>query len=61
MGQGLIQSAAKNASTDNLERDVEDINARWKTLNKKVLSYVFTVNTCCFYWVVVSDNSPQSR
>ncbi|XP_070789030.1 dystonin [Pituophis catenifer annectens] len=36
LGQGLIQSAAKNASTDNLERDLEDINTRWKTLNKKV-------------------------
>uniref|UniRef100_A0A8C5WZ84 Uncharacterized protein n=1 Tax=Laticauda laticaudata TaxID=8630 RepID=A0A8C5WZ84_LATLA len=59
LGQGLIQSAAKNASTDNLEQDLEDVNTRWKTLNKKVLSYVFTVNTCCFYWVVLSDNSPQ--
>ncbi|XP_039176248.1 dystonin isoform X35 [Crotalus tigris] len=36
LGQGLIQSAAKNASTDNLERDLEDVNTRWKTLNKKV-------------------------
>ncbi|XP_058032815.1 dystonin isoform X16 [Ahaetulla prasina] len=36
LGQGLIQSAAKNASTDNLERDLEDINTRWKTLNKKI-------------------------
>nr|XP_056712073.1 dystonin [Euleptes europaea] len=36
LGQGLIQSAAKNTSTDNLERDLEDVNMRWKTLNKKV-------------------------
>nr|XP_028578482.1 dystonin isoform X22 [Podarcis muralis] len=36
LGQGLIQSAAKNASTENLERDLEDVNTRWKTLNKKV-------------------------
>uniref|UniRef100_A0A8D0GGL5 Dystonin n=1 Tax=Sphenodon punctatus TaxID=8508 RepID=A0A8D0GGL5_SPHPU len=36
LGQGLIQSAAKNASTDNLEHDLEDVNTRWKTLNKKV-------------------------
>ncbi|XP_070589119.1 dystonin-like isoform X8 [Erythrolamprus reginae] len=36
LGQGLIQSAAKNASTDNLERDIEEVNTRWKTLNKKV-------------------------
>ncbi|XP_053142456.1 dystonin isoform X34 [Hemicordylus capensis] len=36
LGQGLIQSAAKNTSTDNLECDLEDVNTRWKTLNKKV-------------------------
>ncbi|XP_026520901.1 dystonin [Notechis scutatus] len=36
LGQGLIQSAAKNASTDTLEQDLEDVNTRWKTLNKKV-------------------------
>ncbi|XP_042313307.1 dystonin [Sceloporus undulatus] len=36
LGQGLIQSAAKNTSTDNLEHDLEDVNTRWKTLNKKV-------------------------
>ncbi|XP_073192393.1 dystonin isoform X21 [Lepidochelys kempii] len=36
LGQGLIQSAAKNASTENLEHDLEDVNNRWKTLNKKV-------------------------
>ncbi|NXP89069.1 DYST protein, partial [Passerina amoena] len=36
LGQGLIQSAAKSTSTENLERDLEDVNTRWKTLNKKV-------------------------
>ncbi|NWR14922.1 DYST protein, partial [Emberiza fucata] len=36
LGQGLIQSAAKTTSTENLEHDLEDVNTRWKTLNKKV-------------------------
>ncbi|NWX27739.1 DYST protein, partial [Notiomystis cincta] len=36
LGQGLIQSAAKSTNTENLEHDLEDVNARWKTLNKKV-------------------------
>ncbi|NXL58230.1 DYST protein, partial [Chordeiles acutipennis] len=36
LGQGLIQSAAKSANTENLEHDLEDVNTRWKTLNKKV-------------------------
>ncbi|XP_044277498.1 dystonin isoform X19 [Varanus komodoensis] len=36
LGQGLIQSAAKDTSIDNLEHDLEDVNTRWKTLNKKV-------------------------
>ncbi|XP_029801130.1 dystonin isoform X5 [Suricata suricatta] len=36
LGQGLIQSAAKSTSTQGLEHDLEDVNARWKTLNKKV-------------------------
>ncbi|XP_053459745.1 dystonin isoform X26 [Nycticebus coucang] len=36
LGQGLIQSAAKNTSTQGLERDLDDVNTRWKTLNKKV-------------------------
>ncbi|XP_066109026.1 dystonin isoform X8 [Saccopteryx bilineata] len=36
LGQGLIQSAAKSTSTQGLEQDLDDINARWKTLNKKV-------------------------
>ncbi|XP_044146781.1 dystonin isoform X12 [Bufo gargarizans] len=36
LGQGLVQSAAKNTSTTNLEHDLEEVNARWNTLNKKV-------------------------
>ncbi|RXM29988.1 Dystonin, partial [Acipenser ruthenus] len=36
LGQGLIQSAAKNANTQALEGDLEDVNTRWNTLNKKV-------------------------
>ncbi|NWR64291.1 DYST protein, partial [Bucorvus abyssinicus] len=36
LGQGLIQSAAKCTNTENLEHDLEDVNTRWKTLNKKV-------------------------
>uniref|UniRef100_A0A663NB59 Dystonin n=1 Tax=Athene cunicularia TaxID=194338 RepID=A0A663NB59_ATHCN len=36
LGQGLIQSAAKSTNTENLDHDLEDVNTRWKTLNKKV-------------------------
>uniref|UniRef100_A0A8D2B3W1 Dystonin n=1 Tax=Sciurus vulgaris TaxID=55149 RepID=A0A8D2B3W1_SCIVU len=36
LGQGLIQSAAKSTSTQSLEQDLEEVNTRWKTLNKKV-------------------------
>ncbi|XP_029394922.1 dystonin isoform X2 [Mus pahari] len=36
LGQGLIQSAAANTCTQGLERDLDSVNARWKTLNKKV-------------------------
>ncbi|XP_019480134.1 PREDICTED: dystonin, partial [Hipposideros armiger] len=36
LGQGLIQSAAKSTNTEGLEHDLDDVNARWKTLNKKV-------------------------
>ncbi|NXH38419.1 DYST protein, partial [Dicaeum eximium] len=38
LGQGLIQSAAKSTNTENLEHDLEDVNTRWKTLNKKVVA-----------------------
>ncbi|XP_078093960.1 microtubule-actin cross-linking factor 1 isoform X3 [Mustelus asterias] len=36
VGQGLIQSAAKNANTQGLEHDLDEMNTRWNTLNKKV-------------------------
>ncbi|XP_053769642.1 dystonin isoform X12 [Desmodus rotundus] len=36
LGQALIQSAANSTSTQGLERDLDDVNTRWKTLNKKV-------------------------
>ncbi|XP_071998344.1 dystonin isoform X17 [Engystomops pustulosus] len=36
LGQGLVQSAAKNTSTQNLEHNLEEVNTRWNTLNKKV-------------------------
>ncbi|XP_054425483.1 dystonin isoform X4 [Pteronotus mesoamericanus] len=35
-GQALIQSAAGSTSAQCLEQDLDDVNARWKTLNKKV-------------------------
>lgn len=35
LGQGLIQSAGKNCDVQGLEHDMEEINARWNTLNKK--------------------------
>ncbi|XP_069751825.1 microtubule-actin cross-linking factor 1 isoform X3 [Narcine bancroftii] len=36
VGQGLIQSAAKNANTQGLEHELDETNTRWNTLNKKV-------------------------
>ncbi|XP_028631356.1 dystonin isoform X2 [Grammomys surdaster] len=36
LGQGLIQSAAANTCTQGLEHDLDSVNVRWKTLNKKV-------------------------
>lgn len=36
VGQGLIQTAASGASTKKLEDDLEEVNAKWNTLNKKV-------------------------
>lgn len=42
LGQGLIQSAAKSTNTENLEHDLEDVNTRWKTLNKKVI-FLYTI------------------
>ncbi|XP_029926299.1 dystonin isoform X3 [Myripristis murdjan] len=36
LGQGLIQNAAKGTSTKRLEDDLEDVNTKWNTLNKKI-------------------------
>ncbi|KAG7254918.1 hypothetical protein CRUP_028574, partial [Coryphaenoides rupestris] len=36
LAQALIQSAAKASCTQGLEEDLDDINTKWNTLNKKV-------------------------
>lgn len=36
LGQGLIQTAAKGTDTRKLEDDLEEVNTKWNTLNKKV-------------------------
>ncbi|XP_069742162.1 microtubule-actin cross-linking factor 1 isoform X16 [Narcine bancroftii] len=36
LGQGLIQSVAKNTNIQKLEHDLEEANTRWNTLTKKV-------------------------
>nr|XP_019946702.1 PREDICTED: dystonin [Paralichthys olivaceus] len=36
LGQGLIQTAAKGTSTKKLEDDLESVNTKWNTLNKKI-------------------------
>ncbi|XP_051503373.1 dystonin-like [Myxocyprinus asiaticus] len=36
LGQGLILNAAKGTCTKNLEQDLEEVNTKWNTLNKKV-------------------------
>ncbi|XP_076598904.1 dystonin isoform X3 [Chaetodon auriga] len=36
LGQGLIQTAAKGTSTKKLEDDLEEVNTKWNTLNKKI-------------------------
>ncbi|XP_036979883.1 dystonin isoform X15 [Acanthopagrus latus] len=36
LGQGLIQTAAKGTSTKKLEDDLEAVNTKWNTLNKKI-------------------------
>ncbi|XP_039994292.1 dystonin isoform X3 [Xiphias gladius] len=36
LGQGLIQNAGKGTSTKKLEDDLEGVNAKWNTLNKKI-------------------------
>ncbi|KAM4591380.1 dystonin isoform 1-T1 [Odontesthes bonariensis] len=36
VGQGLIQNAAKGTNTKKLEDDLEGVNSKWNTLNKKI-------------------------
>lgn len=36
VGQGLIQSAAKDTDTQALEHDLESTNLQWNSLNKRV-------------------------
>uniref|UniRef100_A0A8C2GBU6 Dystonin n=1 Tax=Cyprinus carpio TaxID=7962 RepID=A0A8C2GBU6_CYPCA len=36
LGQALIQNAAKGTSTKKLDQDLEEVNTRWNTINKKV-------------------------
>ncbi|XP_048061846.1 dystonin isoform X4 [Megalobrama amblycephala] len=36
LGHSLIQNAAKGTSTKSLDHDLEEVNTRWNTLNKKV-------------------------
>ncbi|XP_029305110.1 LOW QUALITY PROTEIN: dystonin [Cottoperca gobio] len=36
LGHGLIQYAAKGTSTKKLEDDLEEVNTKWNTLNKKI-------------------------
>lgn len=53
LGQGLIQSAAKSTNTENLEHDLEDVNTRWKTLNKKVIIlYTILLLSCPIFWLL---------
>lgn len=40
LGQGLIQTAAKGTNTRKLEDDLEEVNTKWNTLNKKVVFFV---------------------
>lgn len=53
LGQGLIQSAAKSTNTENLEHDLEDVNTRWKTLNKKVIILdTILLLLCSVFWLL---------
>lgn len=65
LGQGLIQSAAKSTSTQGLEHDLDDVNTRWKALNKKVISSCpFVVISIVYYslaFVVTTDHAYSSR
>ncbi|XP_041439993.1 microtubule-actin cross-linking factor 1 isoform X4 [Xenopus laevis] len=40
IGQGLIQSSDKNCDVHGLEHDIEELNIKWNTMNKKVAERV---------------------
>lgn len=50
VGQGLIQSAGKNCDVQGLEHDMEEINTRWNTLNKKVRAWGRAVPASSGVW-----------
>lgn len=56
LGQGLIQTAAKGADTKKLEDDLEEVNAKWNTLNKKVIIIIIlsSFHFCDFFFRVQS-------
>lgn len=57
LGQGLIQTAAKGTSTKKLEEDLEEVNTKWNTLNKKVICFLLPVwlVDLCFWVAAISD------
>lgn len=51
LGQGLIQNASKGTSAKALEHDLEDVNTRWNTLNKKVYkNSISSINWKTMLW-----------
>lgn len=48
LGQGLIQTAAKGTDTKKLEDDLEEVNTKWNTLNKKVIVIIIFKNSLIF-------------
>lgn len=52
VGQGLIQSAAKDTDTQALEHDLESTNLQWNSLNKRV-GVIVTVQLASLLLVLV--------
>lgn len=50
LGQSLIQNAAKGTNTKKLEDDLEDVNTKWNTLNKKVICSILLVQLVDVYF-----------
>lgn len=57
LGQALIQNAAKGTSTKKLDHDLEEVNTRWNTLNKKVRPTLHPVSK----WVYISVEDINSK